>query len=480
MLTPHLSVEQQERYRQFALTPDEMPGVYAHLDECAVCRKKVEDALNKTPAYSSLQADLLLGEWSVPQHLTDTQIAAYVDGALEDVDREIAECHLQSCTQCKEVIREVRVERTILSTYPEEALQPLARLTMREQGLRFFRLPVARFVFQTLLPAIAVVILIGIVLNKRSALRSDSLQLRQQSSQIEALRQKKEAQDYRIALLQRQLRDAQGKTKLLSGAPERDIASQEGNSKAIAQNLIREANGNIAFQIPVRKQDQSVIVAALQKDSLDIPVRDLDALKSRAMGTMMGENDHIKEVELIGPKETRIATTQPVLQWRNVAGALRYKLALSSEQEEILEVELEKNANDWKVTTHDTTGFPPKTTMIQTPIGNQWKIEKGKLLPGERYHWDVAAYSDSFDKTVLIARAKYSARFSVLGKDEITDVEKARAQYAQSNLLLGIYYASRGLIEDARAEWKAQLEYDPSDAQTRRLLEALETKLRGK
>src|SRR5579872_4918894 len=128
----HLSNVQIDRCCQRALEPGEMQEVYSHLDQCDECRTKVSEGAQTVP-FARFRAELLLGEWSDPLHLTVEQQAAYVDGTLDRADRQIVESHLEICPQCVEEIRELRAFRTILSTYPAEEVTPFTPLTLRER-----------------------------------------------------------------------------------------------------------------------------------------------------------------------------------------------------------------------------------------------------------------------------------------------------------------------------------------------------------
>src|SRR5947209_20579433 len=103
MLDTHLSPEQIERYQSYALAPDQIVAVYAHLEGCEACQIRINaSARDAVFSPASLEADLLLETLHEPEHLSDAQLAALADGALSSADREMAESHLESCASCRE------------------------------------------------------------------------------------------------------------------------------------------------------------------------------------------------------------------------------------------------------------------------------------------------------------------------------------------------------------------------------------------
>ena len=94
----HPSGSELERYAARTLAADELLGVDEHLSDCEECRSMVAGR----PKMISMAATLaqVLAEEADENHLNYEQLAAYVDGNLDPVGREIAEVHAKVCELC--------------------------------------------------------------------------------------------------------------------------------------------------------------------------------------------------------------------------------------------------------------------------------------------------------------------------------------------------------------------------------------------
>src|SRR5262245_23739130 len=101
----HFSAQLIERYRQRTLPPAELLDADDHLATCELCRHQLNDERRVQATARSLRADLAATGLS---HLPYEHLAAYVEGALDLTDREIADSHLNLCAQCTWEIDELR------------------------------------------------------------------------------------------------------------------------------------------------------------------------------------------------------------------------------------------------------------------------------------------------------------------------------------------------------------------------------------
>jgi len=85
----HPTAEELERYRRRTAEPRALLAVDAHLATCERCFETVR-AKNATVAIPRDDA-----------HLTFEELAAYVDGSADAIDREAAQAHLAGCTTCR-------------------------------------------------------------------------------------------------------------------------------------------------------------------------------------------------------------------------------------------------------------------------------------------------------------------------------------------------------------------------------------------
>src|SRR5258705_4192103 len=96
-MNEHLSAEMIERYRQAALAPAELLDADDHLAACETCRQRLCDEERVRATGRSLRQHLTTTGFT---HLAFEQLEAYVEGALDQTDREIADSHLELCGRC--------------------------------------------------------------------------------------------------------------------------------------------------------------------------------------------------------------------------------------------------------------------------------------------------------------------------------------------------------------------------------------------
>jgi anti-sigma factor RsiW len=481
MSEQHLSSQQQERYRSFTLLPDEMADVYAHLETCDACRARVEETAPTNATPMPIIADLLMGEWSEPWHIDNEQASAFVDGRLDSVDRELVTSHLEICAACVDKVRALRAFRALLSTFPAQALQPLPRPTLRSRLLALWRLPAGRFTVQTLIPTAVAAGIVFLLMRASSWHTLSPKDYQSKAAEIARLNQELSALTGRVATteeakmrLQQQaegLRTDAHNLAVVNDQLRERLKRQGGNqprNTVIAGNLILD-HGALALRVPVRPQDRAMVTQAMTEGHLELPpLTDLASHVTNALGS---SDSH--SVNLIGPKKTFVLSDQPTLRWKDFPGAMRYRLTLSSGQgAACLEARIEPLNGHWTATSVDMTVYPPrKEATTETASGTEWTVPaRGKLKAGNAYQWSVDAYTDSFEDDKKIAASRAAAKFQILTSKQRAEVERARAQYANSPLLLGIYDAHQGLLEDAANEFRAYLQVNPADTQAKRLL----------
>src|SRR5262249_27778472 len=132
-----------------------------HLDSCDDCRERVAREATAAAPAAPFFADLLVGEWSEPWHLSDEQVSAYVDGSLDSVERELVNSHLEICPTCVQTVRELRSFRALLSTSPPQPVHPLPPQTLASRWRSLWRSSVGRFTLQTLVPVAVAALLVA-------------------------------------------------------------------------------------------------------------------------------------------------------------------------------------------------------------------------------------------------------------------------------------------------------------------------------
>src|SRR5262245_54615696 len=123
-MSEHLSAEQIERYRRRAMPPTERLAVDDHLATCAACRQDCRDEDRLQDTLAAIQEDLRVAARTEPQHLRYEQLSAYVDGTLDEVDREAVESHLGLCPRCVAEVNDLRAYIATINTAPVKEYAP--------------------------------------------------------------------------------------------------------------------------------------------------------------------------------------------------------------------------------------------------------------------------------------------------------------------------------------------------------------------
>src|SRR5262245_49395304 len=131
----HFSLQLIERYRRRALSPAELLDADDHLVECEMCRRRLGDEPRERAAAISLRAELSSTELT---HLDYERLAAYVEGELDPIDREIADSHLKLCAQCDAELNELRAFATRMAAYPVKEYTPVTPSPLGEKSINLW------------------------------------------------------------------------------------------------------------------------------------------------------------------------------------------------------------------------------------------------------------------------------------------------------------------------------------------------------
>ena len=100
----HISEHDLDGYLRRTLDPERVLSVDVHLSTCDECLSKLEEPamLDRITVDSILDIDPALGD-----HLTYKLIEGYVDGRVDDIDREIVDTHTGDCRDCLRELNEL-------------------------------------------------------------------------------------------------------------------------------------------------------------------------------------------------------------------------------------------------------------------------------------------------------------------------------------------------------------------------------------
>src|SRR5215213_3163820 len=107
-MSEHMTARRVERYSRRALSPLELIETDAHLGSCGTCRQLLSEKEGVGAAINHLRAGLRAEETAELKHPSHVQLAAHADRQLDEVDRELIDGHLLLCSECAEVMHDLR------------------------------------------------------------------------------------------------------------------------------------------------------------------------------------------------------------------------------------------------------------------------------------------------------------------------------------------------------------------------------------
>jgi len=160
---------------------------------------------------------------------------------------------------------------------------------------------------------------------------------------------------------------------------------------------------------------------------------------------LLGPDAEEKGPTLISPVGTVVREQRPLFRWT---------IATS---------------NEVQIDLYDRN-FEP--VMSSGPVkGSDWTCTTS-LKRGEMFRWQIR-YRDGSNEIVVPSTTSADARFMVLSKSALAELEREEKTHADSHLVLGALYANAGLLDDAERELTAFAAANPASMLPRRLLDSL-------
>lgn len=278
----HLPPAQLERYRLRTLDPRALLAADDHLAKCPACRERLAGGAPIAEAFDALRRDLRSAVES-PPHVGYDELAAYADGTLDAVDREVVEGHLALCPSCAAEARELTAFRdTLASTVPT----PARERPRRPASVRWLPVPIAA-------AAVVAVLWLG---THDLLRRGDEPRAGLEAPATSAPRPTG-AGGPRVAL-----QDAPGTVTL-------------------------DGSGRLAGLPGLTLDDQEAVTRALRARRVDAPPFLADLIGRR--GTLLAAPVRPDErFEVLGPVGTAVTSTRPTFRWGALPGATSYTVAV--------------------------------------------------------------------------------------------------------------------------------------------------------
>jgi anti-sigma factor RsiW len=274
-VSDHLPSDQLERYRSRTLTPAELLAAHGHLAICEACRGRLRKVERSDAAFSDLRAQLDVGD-AEALHLPYEELSLHVDGALDDVAREVVDSHLAICPRCLSDVEDLRAFRS------EMAARPDAEPAAPSRVLRFPRPPL-RWILPAAGAAAATVIIAWLVTRSPGS---------------EAVRS----------------------TQVETGPSAIRVTLNDGGRR-----VTLDRDGRVEGLPGLSPDVEAAVRAALDHQRVDTPP--LLAGLIGARGTLLGPADGAA-FSLSSPVGTVVEADRPTLRWHALPGAERHSVAV--------------------------------------------------------------------------------------------------------------------------------------------------------
>lgn len=420
MAAEHLSQNQLDGYGAKTLNSEELLTVDRHLASCDACH----DRLTRMSAnVFDRSHELAIEE---PFHLDyDQHIAPYVDGTVNEIDREIVESHVALCASCAEDLRD---------------LQQFSRETVPASP-RPVRRKVALWRAQLWNPQLAAAIVIAIFLV--GIIAAVVLWTSNRATQHQAGPAPSPGVDNQNASNGPRPPPDQATTQPSPEKPPSQplIALNDGGQR-ITLDERGQSTGLESLSPDIRATVESVLTA--RRFNKSPAVGNL----SESTGRLRGRTEEEDTIVPLSPAGVVIEGDRPTLRWSPLEGA-----------------------SDYVVTIHDSNFRPIESSGPLT--GAEWTVERS-LPRGVTYSWQIRAVKNG--QTVIAPKPPApEARFRVLDQKAFAAIENARRAQGNSHLAMGVLYWKHGLLDAAQREIEALARANPDSTVAAELLRSLKS-----
>lgn len=413
MMSEHLSQGQLTGYTGRTLDAEELLAVDRHLASCDMCHERLTRMLPAdTKAAISPSFEPREGRFHLDY---DQHLAPYVDGKVDDIDREIVDSHVALCSKCATDLKDL--------------------LAFRDQPVREIRDDVctpSRWKQWSLLPnpawAMAAVVAVLILAT------AVYLWTRGPSSQ-------------RVAEVEPPASDKP------TQVPEKQ---QPSPVPMPAREEPRIALNDAGGQVVVNQSGQLEGLAELPADLRESVERALAARQLRASpaltewttgaANLRGTLEQQSTFAPLEPADVVIETDRPTFRWRALDGASHYAVA-------VYDSKLRQVGSSGSVT------------------GTEWTTPN-PLARGVVYSWQISAFKD--DTTIVSPKPPLpEARFKILDQAAVDTLARLKQSAGSSHLVMGVFYWKHGLIEKSEREFQALLKANPKSSAVAKLLASI-------
>ena len=407
----HLSTEEIKSYLGRRLARDDFDRVGEHVHSCQTCyRDFLAELEGRFPIEIDLDELAGLQGW----HLEGQELAAYVEGRMDELNFECASLHLEECSSCMEktsAVFEDRLENPRMGTSARRK-EPWtwSRYLPRVQSISSPRLQLAA----------AAVLLLGLALIIWAV-----VQPRSEKPQLAGV--------------------PPPETSSPDPSPHQPTAPIQ-SGLGVGSDIDHKIDGAVPRQTAANSQghgggrEEDEIERALIAKNLAMPPA-IEMLDRTPAMAIRGNRASIQSFTIVRPFTTLINDNRPTFSWTTLNGATSYTVSV------------------YDADLHLVRTSEP---LIET----QW-LMPDRLEAGMVYTWMVTARKDGHE--IIAPASPARAEFKILGKPELRKLNRTVRRTA-SHAARGVLYAEAGLLDLAEKEFQTHLHIRPADERVKGLL----------
>jgi hypothetical protein len=412
----HLSTEELRNYLGRKLSQHDFNRASDHVHSCKVCyRDFLAELQERFPIEIDLDELAGMQGW----HLEGEELAAYVEGRMDELNFECASLHLEECSSCMEKTSaafEYRLEHPRLSMIARRR-QP-STWSSYLHGFQSISSP-------RLQHATAAVLLLGLALFMWALLqpRSENSQLAETPSP--------------------ETHSPDPSPHQPTAPVQPDPGTGSDNRHNVDKTMPRQlATTPHSERQGVVRQEEEIDRALIAKDLTMPPaIEMLDRTPSIAV---RGNHASIQSFTIVRPFATVVSNDRPTFSWTVLNGATSYTVSVFDAELHLIRTSEPLTQPQW---------------LMPEPLG-----------AGIVYTWTVTARKDGHEVVAPAPPAR--AEFKILGKPELIKLNRMLGR-TSSHAARGVLYAEVGLLDEAEKEFQAYLAAQPSDDRVIKLLRTI-------
>ena len=416
-MSSHLSSTDISRYGTNSVTASEALEWDDHLSRCEKCRSRFVDRQQLETTYRFVKANLESAGEDLEFHLASEHMASYVDGGLDPEEREIIHSHLQVCPECERDIDDLMRLRDAIASDKSE----------RKSGS--FAMPlIYRAVWQRRAFRIGIEVLVVALIS------TAVFWVARREARVALNELRAETQDLRAENERLRAAEPTGNNPIIT------LELKDGD-QIIALDDRGELRG---LESSTERQYRQSVKEMLETGCVALPP--IVAQLRSEPEIMMGNNANMPHFRLLGPVGVVVESGRPTFRWEALSDAIAYEVSVSDDRGEVVR-------------------SPPVSTTDWRP--------STQLVRGRVYHWQVRAMRRGSVEAKSPPVGQPDAKFSILERNKLDQLNWGRNAYSGSHLMLGTIYASAGLIDQAEREFRAFGDENPESDIPSRMLESL-------